>query len=584
MMSPPVVKRISIASVLAEHAAIQAVETQETPAALSGCEEHPDRSAERIACADQRTGFAHFIKHWWFVNRDTGQPMRFNRLWPGQENVVDLMTTEPWLILLKAGKLGFSEMECAYDGWVALYRHQNARVHIFSMDAKSAKSFLAIVKFGLTHVPEWLGLPIMVGEPGADTTTSLKLYGGPDDVRSIWSYPSNKDAAIDQVATHSHVDELARMPWPAETMSAVQSTVAPGGSIHVVSRGQGDGNYLTTLYRAAEKGGSPFYAHFEPFQSRPRVPQGEVPPGADPNEVWYAQQQESGMPAEQLNWLAPRTADDALKGSGEGAFIPESIWLSCYDPGLPVLMPGDRTPIVLSLDAGVTNDLFAAVAVSRHPDHEPHPDYPCSRTTNDPAIRAVQVWRPPANGEIDFDEVERWVRFVCLGGCFNGHPNAVGVLSHGFMCAVHPDMRHRHRVDGTMAGCDGAEMPCSACDEGLRTPAFNVVQVVYDAYQLVDMAQHLTRDRVAWCLPFGQGGDRLEADGNLRIVCYQRRLAHRNDATLNEHVRNANAKMASGEDTKLRLVKRAPDLKIDAAVATSMGVAQVLYLVLENAR
>lgn len=577
MAMPALVKRMSMSEQLGY--------SQQTyqSSAPSGCDEHPDPSAERAACAHPLTGFAHFLKHWKFANRDTGGIQTFAHLWPGQENVVDLMVSRPWLILLKAGKLGFSELECAYDGWVALYRQPNARVHILSLNDVSAKAFLAIVKFGIAHLPTWLGLPIMVGEAGADTTKSLKLYAGVDDVRSIWSYPAVKDAAIDQVATHTHVDELARMPWPEATMSSVQSTVAPGGSIHVVSRGQGDGNHLTVLYRAAEAGGSPYYPHFEPFQSRPRTPTKEVPPGADPNEVWYAEQQESGMSVEELNWLAPRIADDALKGSGEGAFIPESIWLGCFDPGLPALLPGDRTPIILALDAGVTGDLFAAVAISRHPDHDPHPDIPCSRTPRDPAVRAVQVWRPPPNGQIDFTEVQRWVRVVCLGGCFNGHPNAVGTMSNGRMCVEHPTMRHGHRLDGLLASCDGAEMACEMCEGGQRVPAFNVVQVAYDSYQLVDLAQDLTRDRVVWCEAFGQGADRLEADANLRLVAVQRRLAHSNDATLNEHVRNANAKIAVGEDTRLRIIKRTPSAKIDAAVATSMGVAKCLYLVMENA-
>lgn len=534
--------------------------------AASGCDEHPTEAEERAACA---AAFPHFVRHWWFINRDSGTVQRFNTLWPGQQTVVRLMQEELWLILLKAGKLGFSELECAYDGWVALYRHANARIHIFSMDGTSAKSFLAIVRFGLVHLPAWLGLPIKTDEPGSDTTRSLKLDGGPDDTRSVWSYPANKDAAIDQVATHSHVDELARMPWPEDTMASVQSTVAPGGSIHVVSRGQGEGNHLTTLYRSAEAGGSAFHPHFEPFQSRPRQPVKPVPIGADPNEVWYEEQQASGMTQEQLNWFAPRTADDALKGSGEGAFIPESIWLGCYDPDLPGLQPGDRTPLVLSLDAGVSNDFFAAVAISRHPERY-----------EDPAVREVMVWRPPRNGEIDYDEVENWVRMICRGGCLNQHPNGVGDrLSSGEMCSQHPHLRYQHRLEDRPAEtCTADGVPCEACRDGNRMPGFNVVQIAYDAYQLVDMAQSLHRDRIAWCFKFQQGDKRMQADANLRLMAFQRRLSHRNDPTLNEHIANANAKTAAGEDNKLRIVKRSPSGKIDAAVATSMGVAQVLYL------
>lgn len=545
--------------------------------APSGCDEHPTVSDERAACA---ADFAHFLNHWWFVNRDTGVARRFDEetLWSGQRNVVSKMQAYPWLLLLKAGKLGFTELECAFDGWTAIFRGPNTRIHIFSMDGTSAKNILQWVKFGIQHLPSWMGLPIETDQPGGDTTTSMKLRGGPDDVRTIVSYAANKNAAIDQVAHHSHVDELARMKWPEDTWSSVQSTVAPGGTVHVVSRGAGDGNYMTTLYNNATGGGSAFHPHFEPFTSRPRMPVNEVPPGADPNEVWYEEQLASGMPQHQLNWLAPRTPDDALKGSGEDSFLPEAVWDSCYDPGLPQLIPGDGTPIVLAADAGVTSDFFALVAVSRHPDHAQHPDAACSRTASDPAIRAVKVWRPPKGGEIDFREVEDWIRVVCLGGCYNWHPNKRGELSRGQMCAQHPTRKYQHALEVGRGTCEGDPIPCEMCTQGQRFQRFNVVTLAYDAYQMVDMAQSLHRDRVVWCYKFGQGDARLESDANLRTMAYQRRLAHPNDAVLNEHVRNANAKTAPGEDTKLRIVKRNKDGKIDSAVAASMAVSRCLYL------
>jgi hypothetical protein len=271
----------------------------------------------------------------------------------------------------------------------------------------------------------------------------------------------------------------------------------------------------------------------------------------------------------ELNWYLPVTEEDALRGSPEGAFVTEPQWLSCYDPDLPPLMPGERTPVVLALDAGVTNDLFAIVAVTRHPVREA-----------DPAVRAVKVFTPPKGGEIDFSEVEDFVRLICMGGCYAGHPNRQGALSAGMMCARHPESKHLHQV-GTRP-CEGEGIPCPACAGGERVERHNVVQIAYDAYQLVDMAQKLHRDRIAWCFQFPQGSMRMEADANLRNMVIQRRLAHRNDDVLNQHIRNAIAKINPQEDNKLRIVKRAPGSKIDLAVALSMAVSRVLYLNLRN--
>jgi phage terminase large subunit-like protein len=76
----------------------------------------------------------------------------------------------------------------------------------------------------------------------------------------------------------------------------------------------------------------------------------------------------------------------------------------------------------------------------------------------------------------------------------------------------------------------------------------------------------------------------MEADANLRLMIIQRRLAHGNDSVLNDHIRVANAKVNTGEENKLRLTKRNPGSKIDAAVALSMAVSRCLYLVLHNPR
>lgn len=518
----------------------------------SGCPDHPTYLMERRACAQD---FRHFLRWWKFKNRESGQVITFEHLWPGQERAAQMMTEHRWLFLLKAGKLGFTELECAYDGWVALYRQPNARVHIFSMNLSSAMELLAMVRFGITHLPHWLSLPIVSAErAGGDTATRFRLYGGPDDERAVISYPAVRNAAIDMTATHSHVDELARMQWPYDTWSSVESTVAPGGSVHLVTRGAGDGNATADIWAKAQTGEIPLYPHFEAWDARPRIPElkpGEtIPEGMDANAYWYRQREGSMLP-HQLDWLAPRTAEDALRGSSEDQFIQEAHWAACIWREIPPLEPNDRTPLIVGVDAGVTNDYFAVVAVSRHPER------PLSR--RETVVRATKVWQPPANGgEIDQKAVEDWLRMLCLGGCINGHPNAVGVLS-------------------AMPGCE-------ACAQGQRIPAHLVVEIAYDEYQLVGMMQSLRRDRVAWCNPFNQGNTRLLADADLRFKIINRELYHGDDPALNQHIKNANAKIAANEDTKLRIIKRSPAAKIDLAVALSMAAYECTRLTIENAR
>ena len=509
----------------------------ETSVEPSGCDEHPDRPAERVACAQS---FRHFLHHWMFKN-EAGVVQTFASLWSGQSNAVEAMRDHAWLYLLKAGKLGFTELECAYDGWVALYRHPNARVHLFSLDGGAAKALIKQVRFGLVHLPDWLGLSLLDG-PGGDTTTSLTLDGGVDDQRVIMSYPATTDAAIDQTAHHSHVDELARMPWPDQTWASIESTVAPGGSVHIVSRGAGDQNFGRELWYEAVNGASPLHPHFEAWDQRPRVPAGKVPEGADPNEVFYAEKE--GMGEHQRNWFLPRTAEDALSGSGEDAFVDVAHWLGCIDESLPELLPGSKVPGVLALDAGVSDDYFAAVLVTRHPRHH-----------DQIAVRAVRVWKPPPGGaEIEQDPIEQWIRTICLGGCVTGlHPNA-------------------------RAGTPQPDPSCEQCAAENRVESYNITQIAYDAYQLVGLAQRLTKDHVTWCRKFGQGEERALADHSLKLMMIGRTVSHGGQSELTEAVRNAKAKVNAGEENKLRIIKANPSAKVDALVALSMGASECLRL------
>ena len=322
---------------------------------------------QRMEIEACRNSFHHFLPHWHFKNRETGQVSSFSTLWPGQERFAELMEREPRILALKAGKLGFTELECAYDGWVALFRQQNARVHLFSRDALAAQELLGYVRFGLKHLPEWMQLQVLGDEAGGDTVTSLKLCSGPDDVRSIVSYAAGPHVAIDQTATHSHVDELAHMLSPEKTWSAIQTTIAPNGSCHIVTRGAGDDNFVATLWAAAESGEASLVPFFAPWTDRP-----------DRDRAWR-EQQAATLPYQRFLHFTPESPEDALAGDETAIYIPLEVWDRCHDPNLPELQPGDGTPIVLGIDASVSGDMFAVVAVGRHPHRH-----------GDPAIRACR--------------------------------------------------------------------------------------------------------------------------------------------------------------------------------------------------
>lgn len=97
--------------------------------------------------------------------------------------------------------------------------------------------------------------------------------------------------------------------------------------------------------------------------------------------------------------------------SAESEFVPIEWWDACLDP-MP-LQPGEKTPLVVSLDAAVTGDCFGLSVVSRDP-----------RGIKKVIVRMARKWSPPEGGKIDFHEVAevlRWLRdnFNVLQVCYD---------------------------------------------------------------------------------------------------------------------------------------------------------------------
>lgn len=480
--------------------------------------------AELEAC---RRSFRHFLNYWHFRDRETGEIRQFIDLWPGQARLAELMARAPWIFALKAGKLGFTELACAYDGWVVALGQKNARVHLFSREANAAAEILSYVRFGLDRLPSWMRLPIAHDELGADTTMSLKFRAGLDDVRAVVAYPAGPNVSIEQSATHCHIDELAHMAFPERTWNAVETTVAPHGSCHIVTRGAGDANYTAELWDLAQTGASRLTPFFAAYHERP-----------DRDAVWRDSHATTLNQQGLLHFL-PETPEDALAGDETAIYIPIQVWDSRHDETLPPLEPGDRDPVVLGVDAAVRSDCTAIVAVTRHP-----------RDSTRVAVRAVKVFKPEQfGGTIDFLVIENFIRLLYSGGCRFRHP--------------------RSRPDPT----------CNFCSSGnFELPRHNVVQIVYDPFQMEAIAQTIRRECGVWCYPFDQGEDRLRADAALYTRVMRGDFVHNGDPTLREHVLNARAKIARDEDTKMRIIKAAPSRKIDAIVATSMAVHECMRL------
>jgi phage terminase large subunit-like protein len=203
----------------------------------------------------------------------------------------------------------------------------------------------------------------------------------------------------------------------------------------------------------------------------------------------------------------------------ESEFVPIESWDACYDPSIPPLKEGDKTPLVLAVDAATTHDCFAVVAVSRHP-----------KANEEIAVRAARKWDPKQEGGyVTYADPESYIREMCR------KYNVVQVTYDAFQLE---DMMQRFRRE-RVAWCE----------------AFPQAQ------------ERLRADRQLYDLILNR---RLHHNENPSGP----------ERSIREHLLNSNAKLQKDQDSTMRIIKRTSNRKIDLAVALSMASARCLYLLL----
>lgn len=581
----------------------------------------PELEADILEARKFPEGFFAWLRHWRFKNRESGAVLTFRDPWPGQREFADLMvetarlalTMRDWLgiFALKAGKLGFTELEAAWDGYSGWARNPSNRVHLFSKGEAESKDMLEYVRFGLRSLePAW-GVRFLssqereidASKAGSKLFKYTVLQDGVrdyNDVRQMVSFATGKFPAINESCVHAHVDEWCHMQDPAGAWGSIETTIAPGGTGHIVSRGAGEHEYVQNTWLAAvetsktrEAGGdlhgaSKLSGFFAPYSARP-----------DRDEAWRRSQAATLPTQAALAHFAAESPEDAFLGAEDQDFVPIEMWDACAEficcaaghwrggEGLEAwdtegcgacreadatgalrsylathpLRPGDLTRAIIGADAGTSHDTFGLVLVTRHP-----------LRPLDPAIRLRKLWKPAdfEDGVVDYGTAESWLRSVCRGGCPLGHPTADPEWRSGKKCRP-------------LKGQTWAAGECPACaailaGEMQPLPRFNVVQIAFDPSQLINMMQSLTRDGIVWCKKIDQGGPRLVADRTFYDMIMGGRLGHTGDDQLREHVSNARKRTDKADDSKLRIIKKAEHRKIDLTVAASMAVEEILRL------
>jgi hypothetical protein len=303
----------------------------------------PEKQAQFVAAA---TSFRAFLNHWWFIDPDTGSKLNLGQvLWPGQERFVTEVERTLLIYVLKARKLGYTTLECAFDAWCARFRDPAGRVHLFSRREKAAIDLLDRVRYGLRHLPEWMQLPT-----GVDNQTQLQLLAGPDDVRTLEAYPADETTAVEQSATHVHLDEWWLMRNPESVLQSVQPTILR--SAHIITTSRGSSGFPADLWRRSEAGDTEFVAFFSGTrESKPQYTDA------------FLRAKAKTMSTRSFKQEYPETAADALWAGGEYPFKAEDLSIAGEDtPGRSA--PQDGHVYVKAWDTGGSGeDADASVGI-----------------------------------------------------------------------------------------------------------------------------------------------------------------------------------------------------------------------------
>jgi hypothetical protein len=306
------------------------------------------------------------------------------RLWPDQFRLMLLLMSIKLLVILKARQLGISWLVCAYTLWLCFF--QEGRVALlFSQGQLEANELLRRIKAIYDRLPEWMKAagPMLI----TSNTTQLAWSNG----SSIQSLPATEKAGRSFTASLVVMDEFAFMSWGEMLYSALKPTIDGGGQLIILSTANGIGTLFHQLWKDAVAGVSNFTAVFLPWWSRPSR-----------NQVWYeglAKDAATPLQIQIIRQEYPATPEEAFISIAAERFLPDiTLWDLCEED-LPPLTSDE--PMVLAADAGVTDDPFGLVGITRHPERPDHV-----------AVRYARRWLPDG-GKVDFDEVEREIRRLC---------------------------------------------------------------------------------------------------------------------------------------------------------------------------
>ena len=246
-----------------------------------------------------------------------------------QEETLQAIRNNRYVIVLKARQLGLTTLMMAYAFWMLLFR-PGSNVVLVSRSQTAANSALEIMDFMYSFLPEWAKIRGPKVESDASTHHSYRFDNGM--VSKITSYAATKTVAAGQTASLVLWDEAALAEYQEDAFRTLLPTTDAGGSMVIFSTARGGHNQFARLYRDADAERSQFKAVFHPWHvSRFMNPKADD--GTIDDTVYELKKRD--MSAEPWRFYAeyPSSSEEAFRQSGRSRFpsLPDVEDFSDFD-------------------------------------------------------------------------------------------------------------------------------------------------------------------------------------------------------------------------------------------------------------
>jgi hypothetical protein len=215
---------------------------------------------EIVRCRVNASYFAwNYVK---VLDEKNGEKIPFH-LWPAQHEVILGLVGNRLVCLLKGRQIGMTTLVLAYVIWFALFKKPGSTILLFSKGQKEAKELIDRIRWMILALPVWL-------QPKGftkDSTEELALTNGSRFI----SFASRSSGGDGFTASICLVDEADLIPDLNRLLTGAKPTISAGGQLILLSRVDKavPESPFKSIYRAAVKGESGFWAKFLPWWSAP---------------------------------------------------------------------------------------------------------------------------------------------------------------------------------------------------------------------------------------------------------------------------------------------------------------------------